>query len=124
MALTTRVDGATPSSKISAVWFNDFKNLFTGVMTDQPITFYYAPGASGSTPTLLLKTNGAAPLLRGLKPDGVTEAFKIDTNGVMTQQSFNVPMLVPTGASTAGRQIFTGTTTPSSANEGDIWIKA
>lgn len=34
MSLTTRADGQT----IHSVWFNDFKDLLTGVMADQPVT--------------------------------------------------------------------------------------
>jgi hypothetical protein len=44
--------------------------------------------------------------------------------GNINQAGKNVPYINPTGASTAGRQIFTGSSTPSGANEGDIWIAA
>lgn len=39
MPLTRRTNGSSSSNIIQASWFNDFMDLFTGVMTDQPITF-------------------------------------------------------------------------------------
>lgn len=48
----------------------------------------------------------------------------LTVGGNVNSNGKHVPYLVPTGGSTAGRQIFTGTSTPSGANEGDIWIKA
>lgn len=57
---------------------------------------------------------------------GQSDGIHFDTNlfertgGV----DYNIPYISPTGASTAGRRIFTGTTTPSSPSEGDIWIQA
>jgi hypothetical protein len=37
MALVTRTDGSGGSNQIASAWFNDFKNLLTGVMTDQAV---------------------------------------------------------------------------------------
>ncbi len=39
MALITRTNGSAGSNIITASWFNDFNNLFKGVMVDQPVTF-------------------------------------------------------------------------------------
>jgi hypothetical protein len=39
MALSFRSNGNTSQNQITASWFNDFYNLFTGVMTDQKVTF-------------------------------------------------------------------------------------
>lgn len=38
MALTLRSNGSGSSNLINASWFNDFYNLLTGAMTDQPVT--------------------------------------------------------------------------------------
>lgn len=38
MPLTTRTNGSSTSNIIQASWFNDFLNLLTGSMTDQPVT--------------------------------------------------------------------------------------
>src|SRR5690349_19887538 len=61
MALTTRTNGSSGSNLITASWFNDFLNLFTGAMTDQIITFktdvlVRAISAAPGDPTLALAT--------------------------------------------------------------------
>lgn len=52
MALTLRTNGSGSSNLIQAAWFNDFYNLFTGSMQDQPITFKHNQTlqAIGTTP--------------------------------------------------------------------------
>lgn len=59
MALTTKSNGSSSSNIIQASWFNDFYNLFTGGMSDQPILFnngvmVKAVSASPTAPTLAL----------------------------------------------------------------------
>lgn len=62
MPLTTRTNGSGGSNIIQASWFNDFKDLLTGVMVDQPVTVknildVRAIGSAPSTaPTLVLAT--------------------------------------------------------------------
>ncbi len=38
MPLTVRNNGSGPTNVIQAAWFNDYYNLLTGVMQDQPVT--------------------------------------------------------------------------------------
>jgi hypothetical protein len=38
MALTLRSNGSTSSNLVTAAWWNDYYNLLTGTMTDQPVT--------------------------------------------------------------------------------------
>ena len=83
MALTTRGDGTGGIYLVGAAWWNDYKDLLTGVMTDQPVEFNYRPG-SGTTPTMLLDGDGNGPLIKGLKTDHTTQAFKIDSSGNLT----------------------------------------
>lgn len=78
MGLTTLTNGALAG--VGDV--NQYKNLLTGVMTDQPVTLNYRPG-SGTTPTLSLKTDGR-PLIKGYKSDDTTQAFQVDQNGNLT----------------------------------------
>ena len=52
MPLTVRTNGSAGSNIITAQWFNDFLNLFTGQMQDQEVTFQNV---------LILKAIGAAP---------------------------------------------------------------
>jgi hypothetical protein len=80
MALTTRANG----QQITIGSVNDFKDALTGVMTDQAYALNYRPGGAGAVPTLLLKQNGNAPLLKGLKSDDTTQAFLVDQNGALT----------------------------------------
>lgn len=59
---------------------NQYHDLLTGVMTDQPVTLHYAPGVAGS-PVLTLKTDGNVDLLRGYEADGTTVAFDFTPGG-------------------------------------------
>jgi hypothetical protein len=79
MALSVLVDGDLAG--IGDV--NQYYNLLTGVTTDQPVELNYRPG-SGTTPTLLLDGDGHGPLIKGLKTDHSTQAFKIDASGNLT----------------------------------------
>ena len=80
MALTVRGDGTGTAFQVNSTWWNDYHDLLTGSMHDQPVTLNYRPG-SGTTPTLLIKGDGSGKLIRGLKTDDTTEAFSIDSNG-------------------------------------------
>lgn len=53
MPLTLRYNGNASANLINASWFNDFFNLFTGVMTDQEVTF---------ANSLILKPIGGPPV--------------------------------------------------------------
>lgn len=122
MALTIRANGSNPDNLIGASWFNDYYDLVTGAMTDQPVTLDYAPGSAGATPTLTLKTNGNGDLLQGY--NGASKVFVLAKDGSLADGSNDFyALLVGTGA-TAGRRIFVGPTTPSGAQEGDLWVKA
>lgn len=68
--------------------YNDFLNLLTGVMTDQPVTLKYQP-SSGTTAALTLYSKASHPLIKGFKPDGTTQAFVIDENGNLTVTSIS-----------------------------------
>lgn len=86
MALTTQQNGTTVgglSNQARASWWNDFKDLLTGVMNDQSVALNYRPG-SGTTPTLTLKGDGFGPLLKAFKPDNTTQAALLDSNGNLT----------------------------------------
>ena len=50
MALTVQTNGSGPSNIIQASWFNDYYNLLTGAMHDQPVTLDYRHGSANSTP--------------------------------------------------------------------------
>ena len=58
MALTTRTNGSGPSNIIQASWWNEYKDLLTGVMQDQLVTLTQnlvlqaIGGPPGSAPTL------------------------------------------------------------------------
>lgn len=108
MALTYKSDGLSVANKFTHTWVDDFTDLLTGVMTDQPVTLDYAPGAAGS-PTLALKGDGNNPLLKGYKADGTTQAFALDSGGALTVASTmkSNPASVP-GATTSYVIITTG----------------
>lgn len=79
MALTLKTNGSGSSNIISSTWFNDFTNLFTGAMNDQPVTFKYLPGAAGNVLQLIPNAN-STPLVT-YKSDGTTQAVTIDNAG-------------------------------------------
>lgn len=83
MPLTLKADGLNPENLFTSAWVNDFTNLLTGALNDQPVTLNYRPG-SGSTPALSLKGDGSGPLVKGFKTDNTTLAFQVDSNGNMT----------------------------------------
>jgi hypothetical protein len=69
MALTTRNNGSSPSNLVQASWWNDFKDLLTGTMTDQPVIIsnslgLVAPAAPSSAPSASM-TNDSANLSIG-----------------------------------------------------------
>ncbi len=62
MPLTIRENGNTSANLVTAQWWNDFFNLLTGTMNDQPVTISYLPSGSTNS-TLTLVGNGNANIL-------------------------------------------------------------
>lgn len=86
MALTTQINGTTSggsSNQARASWWNDYKDVLTGVMNDQPITINYRPGVAAS-PTFTLKGDGFNPLLRAYDTDNTTVRATLDHSGNLT----------------------------------------
>lgn len=118
-----------------AAWFASTLSVGTGVNGD-----YSGVRESGTAGVLVLRSsmsggaslgvvfatyNGSAQVQSFSVGGQFSSALSwVDNSGHFFDNGKNVPFINPTGASTAGRQIFTGTTTPTGANEGDIWIKA
>lgn len=128
MPLTTRTNGSGGSNIIQASWFNDFMNLLTGVMSDQPVTINNGITAKQTTyttptaPTLALATGTALgigaytyavafKMGNGQTVSGTTAAITTTTGN----QDVNLSS-IPTGpAGTTGRIIYrskVGTTSP------------
>lgn len=51
MALTLRQNGSTSANLVTASWWNDYYNLLTGVMTDQPVTIANTVAVTGAGTT-------------------------------------------------------------------------
>jgi hypothetical protein len=83
MALTVRGDGTGGIYLVGSAWWNDYYDLLTGAMHDQPVELNYRPGSGTAGNTLTLKGDGFNFLLKGLKTDNATTAFSIDSNGAM-----------------------------------------
>lgn len=86
MALTTQQNGTTVGgvdNQARASWWNDYKDVLTGVMHDQPITLNYRPGAV-TQPTLTLKGDGQNALLKGYDTDNTTVVATLDHSGNLT----------------------------------------
>jgi hypothetical protein len=80
--LSTRTDGEAQGT-IDSHWYNDFMQVLTGAMNDQPLYLYYEPSVGTNPPALKLQTNGNAHLLTGLTSAGAT-AFDFDASGNLT----------------------------------------
>ena len=64
MALTLRTNGSSPSNLVQASWWNDFYNLLTGSMTDQPVKIHNSvklmlPAAPSSAPSGALSSSSS-----------------------------------------------------------------
>lgn len=87
MALTTQQNGTTVgglSNQARASWWNDYKDVLTGVMTDQNIVLNYRPGVTNSKQTLVLQGDGFNALFKAYKSDNITQAALLDSNGNLT----------------------------------------
>jgi hypothetical protein len=103
MALVVKSTGNT----IAATDVNQYHDLFTGVMTDQPIGFTYLPGTSTSTPVLLVKGNANGPLLQAY--NGATQKFQVDQNGNIVALGITTQLGDKMGGVDAGLNISSGT---------------
>lgn len=128
MPLTLRTNGSSGSNIIQAAWFNDFLNLFTGVMTDQPVTFnnlLLLKGITFTTPTaptlaLAAGTNmgiGAYTYAIGFQEGNgkTTPGTTANTTTTTGNQAVNLSS-IPTGPTgTTARVVYrskVGTTSP------------
>ncbi len=109
MALTVRTNGTGASNLITAQWFNDYHDLLTGVMADQPVTINNTASLKGITfttptaPTLATHT-GTGPGIgsytyavtygmgNGLTKPGTTAAITTTTGNQQVTLS-----AIPTG---------------------------
>jgi hypothetical protein len=95
MALTLRTDGSGSPNLVGAAWWNDYYDLLTGSMNDQPVFLYYEPSAGTNPPVLKLRSNNNTNLLEGHNSAGTT-VFYIDSSGNFTVSG----TLAVTGAAT------------------------
>lgn len=119
MALTTRSNGNISTNLIQAAWFNDFKDLLTGVMQDQEVTIKNnlvlttIGSGPGSAPTLAVATGAGLGIgvykyeVTFTSPDGETLPSTSATVTTTTgNQQVNVTA-IPTGPTgTTGRKIY------------------
>ena len=82
MPLTVRTNGSGSSNIIQASWFNDYYNLLTGVMTDQPVTIAQSLTVKGNS---LFVQNPSGVTKTSLNDDG-TASF----GGAVTLNSATV----------------------------------
>ncbi len=141
MPLTVRNNGSSPTNVIKAAWFNDFYNLLTGIMVDQPVTIgnnitlgpplnypnpgpTVAPGGSLTASTAMSigaykyvytffsnSANLGLDLLGG--ESSVSPTFSITTT--TGNQAVNLTGIATGPAGTVGRNIYrvkVGTTSP------------
>jgi hypothetical protein len=115
MALVVKSTGNT----IAATDVNQYHDLFTGVMTDQPIGLTYLPGTSTSTPVLLVKGNTNGPLLQAY--NGATQEFSVDQSGVVYGKGMQLgDKLFGSGANDQG---FISGTTQAVIGGTHVWLK-
>ena len=139
MALTRRADGTQPINLVNSTWWNDFYDLLTGVMSDQPVTI------SNTLTTNKLKVNSLTWLdpqtAYGANFGTITLAIGDNDSGLNWLADGHLQLVVngspwmdwqvghPGGivAFDSGTprmiHLYVGTSAPASPSEGDIWIK-
>lgn len=140
MALTRRADGTGAANRVTAAWWNDFMDLFTGVMTDQPVTFGNTLRANGNT-TLAAKAWVNPQTSYGSSFPGISLAIGDNDTGFNWVGDGHLQLVVNNSVwgdwqPNKGMQfvvldngvpklirIHIGTNPPTSPGEGDIWIK-
>jgi hypothetical protein len=100
MALTTRTNGSSSPNIITSSWFNDFKDLLTGVMQDQEVTLKN---------NLVLSAIGAGPTVA---PSGTLAA---GTNLGIGAYKWAYTWVSPDGESLVTPQLSLTTTTGNQA---------
>lgn len=137
MPLKVRYDGSFVGGQpnnATASWWNDFHDLLTGVMTDQPVTLGNTFSVTGNTWLSPQTSHGATfPALTVGIGDNDTGINWIG-DGHLQVLANNAAQLDVTAGKALGFMvldsgtqrmvhIFIGTSTPVGAVEGDIWIK-
>lgn len=139
MALSRKTDGTGAANLVTAAWWNDFYDLLTGAMSDQPVTIanqvtsnklqvnnqtwlnpQTAYGSAFPTITLAIGDNDT-----GFNWVGDGHLQLVVNNSVWGDWQPNKGMqfvVLDSGVPKLIR-IYIGTTQPSSPSEGDIWIK-
>jgi hypothetical protein len=117
MALTLRTDGSSAPNLVGAAWWNDYYDLLTGAMNDQPVYLYYQPASGSNPPALKLQTNGNADLLKGFNSGG-TNVFQVDSNGNVTASG----TLAVTGAATFSAGVTVSSAVITGAHSATITI--
>jgi hypothetical protein len=142
MALTLRTNGSSGVNLVTAAWWNDFYNLLTGVMTDQPVTISNTLTVKGASFTfltsaafgLIINDNSPNVQMVAQAPAGSARGFTlagIDTGGSghagLQVNSDGSAQIGALDTSTSGIQlikIYTGTTTPPTTGpDGSLWFK-
>lgn len=107
MPLTQRADGTGEANRVTAVWWNDFYDLLTGVMTDQPVTIASTTatkltrvGSTGSDTTLLtLQTTVSAAHEYSLQVNtsGNLQLRDVTNNASILRANSSSLTLIPNG---------------------------
>lgn len=151
MALTVRGDGTGTAFLVSSSWWNDYYDLLTGAMTDQPVTI--SNKVTLKTTNAQLAWNGTLSgsnrvILDANPTDASTKEWQLlyKTNSHLTiynhDDSLTLMDIPPSGPvdfpqgvtkasgviptvvnSWGASKITVGPTTPGSAVKGDVWIK-
>ena len=126
MALTLRTNGSSGVNLVTSSWWNDYYNLFTGAMHDQPVFLYYEPSSGTNPPALKLQTNANANLLEGLNSGGGV-VFTLDYNGNVYGAALydnNNRVAVEGSHSTAGQPLLSvGNGAPSSLASNEVYFQ-
>jgi len=107
MALTLRTNGSSGINLVSSIWWNDYYNLLTGVMNDQPVT------VSSNLVLKAVANNPAAGLaaaaVAGSSLGVGTYTYAVTFSGVVGETGISAPVSVVT---TGGNQSVNLTSIP------------
>lgn len=106
MPLTLRQNGSQSANLVTAQWWNDYYNLLTGLMNDQPVTLSYLPGSAASTATLTITSNGNAPYLNVVSSTGNTMLSIGPTGTLSVSSQFTASGLIVANAGITGNGKF------------------
>jgi hypothetical protein len=121
MALTRRGDGTGAAFQVSSAWWNDYYDLLTGAINDQPVSLYFAPGSASTSPALRLRAGTNATNILEAYNNANTKVLQLTVAGVLKDGSGTPYATVPGGAGPI--HVAPAASPPTPAADYELWVK-